>query len=55
MQGFSRIAFTPAVKAAQTEHGSRTAYARAERGGTQPDRLGDDEAAFIGERDRVVI
>jgi uncharacterized protein len=46
---FAEIAFTPAVKAAQTLDGSRAAYARNfERGGdTLNQRLGDDETDFI--------
>jgi predicted pyridoxine 5'-phosphate oxidase superfamily flavin-nucleotide-binding protein len=51
MRGFSRIAFTPAVKAAQERMGSRGAYARLERGTADPDTLGDDEIAFLAERD----
>jgi len=46
---FARIAFTPAVKAAQSRDGSRNSYARAfERNdGTQNDRLGAAETEFI--------
>lgn len=46
---FARIAFTPAVKAAQTRDGSRNSYARAfERNdGTQNNRLGAAETEFI--------
>lgn len=51
MQGFAKIAFTPAVKAAQQRMGSRAAYARMERGSERPDTLGDDEIAFLAERD----
>jgi predicted pyridoxine 5'-phosphate oxidase superfamily flavin-nucleotide-binding protein len=51
MGGFSRIAFTPAVKAEQERMGSRTAYARAEHGDHATDSLGPDEIAFLGERD----
>jgi predicted pyridoxine 5'-phosphate oxidase superfamily flavin-nucleotide-binding protein len=51
MRAFSGIAFTPAVKAAQERMGSRAAYARLERGPRIPDALGDDEIAFLGERD----
>ena len=51
MRGFSRIAFTPAVHAAQERMGSRAAYARLERGHPVPDALGDDEIAFLAERD----
>lgn len=49
---FAEIAFTDAVKAAQTEMGSRKGYARRERGETDfNDRLGPNEASFIAERD----
>jgi uncharacterized protein len=51
MRGFSRIAFTPAVKAVQERLGSRATYARAERGATEPDLLGPDEFDFSGQRD----
>jgi predicted pyridoxine 5'-phosphate oxidase superfamily flavin-nucleotide-binding protein len=51
-RALSTIAFTPAVRARQTEEGSREAYApldlpEADSG----DRLGPAEAAFISERD----
>jgi predicted pyridoxine 5'-phosphate oxidase superfamily flavin-nucleotide-binding protein len=51
MGRFSRIAFTPAVKAAQERMGSRTTYARLERDAGDPDPFGDDEIAFLAERD----
>ncbi|HTQ06095.1 MAG TPA: pyridoxamine 5'-phosphate oxidase family protein [Polyangiaceae bacterium] len=51
MRGFSSLAFTPAVKAAQARWGSRRTYARLERGETTPDTLGEDEASFLAERD----
>jgi predicted pyridoxine 5'-phosphate oxidase superfamily flavin-nucleotide-binding protein len=51
MRGFYDIAFTPAVKAVQTEMGSRAAYARMERGQGTTDVLGEDEASFLAERD----
>jgi predicted pyridoxine 5'-phosphate oxidase superfamily flavin-nucleotide-binding protein len=51
MRGFSRTAFTPAVKVAQERMGSRAAYARLERGPRVPDALSDDEIAFLAERD----
>src|SRR6185436_2774915 len=44
------VAFTPAVKAVQTRHGSRAAYARLEARGGWPDELDDEVAAFIGEQ-----
>lgn len=51
MRGFSNIAFTPAVKSAQERRGSRAAYARLETGEGRPDTLGEDEVAFLAERD----
>lgn len=51
----SDIAFTPSVKALQTRHGSRTAYARMEaRGGFRQD-LDDDAVAFIGAQRSVFL
>ena len=52
---FLEIAGTPAVHAAQAEHGSRQAYARMEGGVPRNDRLGDDEIAFIAGRDGMVM
>jgi len=46
MRGFTQIAFTPDVEAAQERMGSRRAYARAEHGDTALDTLGEDEVAF---------
>ena len=48
---FTEIAFTPAVKAAQTRHGSRAGASKLERGDMSGDRLGEVEAAFIAARD----
>lgn len=48
---YLQTVFTPAVKAAQAANGSRNAYARQEHGETPADRLGENEAAFIGARD----
>jgi len=50
-QHFGSLVFTPVVKALQEKYGSRRQYARMEGGSTSLDRLGPDEAAFIGERD----
>jgi predicted pyridoxine 5'-phosphate oxidase superfamily flavin-nucleotide-binding protein len=61
LHGFSRIAFTPAVKASQRRMGSRSAYARFEHGGGAPDAtnatdvLGDEEASFLAERDSFYL
>ncbi len=48
---FANIAFTPAVRARQTEAGSRNAYARLDRHEDGPDRLGHPERDFIAARD----
>lgn len=48
---FTEIAFTPAVKARQTAHGSRASYAKFEAGPARNHRLGPDEIAFIEARD----
>jgi uncharacterized protein len=53
MERFRSLLFTPNVKAIQTKQGSRAAYARGEHEGdtTNPDPLGEEEAAFLAERD----
>ena len=48
---FTELAFTDAVKSAQTEMGSRRAYAQREGGPSSNDRLGPAEAGFIAQRD----
>jgi predicted pyridoxine 5'-phosphate oxidase superfamily flavin-nucleotide-binding protein len=48
---FAEIAFTPNVKAVQTQLGSRARYARLETGEPTRHRLGANEAAFIEARD----
>jgi hypothetical protein len=55
MGNFTRIAFTPAVKALQAKMGSRSAYARFEKSPAEPDRLGPDEMAFLAERDSFYL
>lgn len=55
MHQFTRIAFTPAVKAAQEEMGSRAAYARHERDDDTPDALGERERAFLARRDSFYL
>jgi uncharacterized protein len=55
---FADIAFTPAVKAAQTKDGSRAGYARAfERGDGEVTHreIGADEAAFLAEQRSFVM
>lgn len=44
---FSQIAFTPAVKAIQEQHGSRASYARFEHSGPANDSVTPEIAAFI--------
>jgi predicted pyridoxine 5'-phosphate oxidase superfamily flavin-nucleotide-binding protein len=51
MGGYSKIAFTPAVKAVQEQMGSRRAYARVEAGADSFDALGEREERFLAERD----
>ncbi len=48
---FSDIAFTPAVRAAQTRMGSRKDYAQLDESDDRRDRLGRMESDFIQERD----
>lgn len=48
---YQRIAFTPAVKAQQEAHGSRTAYGRFESAPDAPDEFTEAEIAFIAARD----
>ena len=48
---FAELAFTPAVKAQQQQHGSRDLYERVEQSNDPGDRLGLDERAFIQSRD----
>ena len=48
---YLNLLFTPSVKAAQEAHGSRDVYARRDGPQAEPDRLGENEAAFIAERD----
>lgn len=48
---FAELAFTPNVKTAQEQNGSRRAYSRMEAGENHHDVLGPNEAAFIAARD----
>jgi len=48
---FTKIAFTPAVKAAQAQRGSREIYARFEQSGTSNDTVTPEIAEFIAQRD----
>ncbi len=51
----SDVAFSPAVKAAQSRLGSRGGYARMEEKGGWRDTITDELAAFIAERDSLYI
>jgi uncharacterized protein len=50
-RNFGSLAFTPVIKALQERYGSRRQYARLEESGSDADRLGPEEVAFIAERD----
>jgi uncharacterized protein len=51
----SDIAFTPAVKAAQEKHGSRSAYAKMEQRGGWEDKVTSFLDEFIAERDSFYL
>jgi uncharacterized protein len=51
---FLNLVFTPSVKAAQQQNGSRDAYAKRD-GASEPDRLTDSEAQFIATRDSLYM
>ncbi len=48
---FTQFAFTPAVKAAQVQRGSRDTYARFEQSGPENDAVTPELAAFIAQMD----
>lgn len=52
---YAEIAFTPAVRAAQSKDGSRSAYARLEVAGGPNDALGAREAAFLAQADSLYL
>lgn len=52
---FGSLVFTPVIKALQEKYGSRRAYAKMEKGGPAPDRLGPQESEFIAGRDSFYI
>ena len=52
---YPEIAFTPSVKAAQTDHGSREAGRRLAAGSADEEHLSLPEIAFIGERDSFYL
>jgi predicted pyridoxine 5'-phosphate oxidase superfamily flavin-nucleotide-binding protein len=54
-QPSSDIAFSPTVKAVQAERGSRTAYARVERGGGFETVVTGDLAGFLAEIDTAFL
>lgn len=54
-QPSSDVAFSPAVKAVQSERGSRAAYARVERGGGFEAEVTDDLRAFLAEIDTAFL
>jgi hypothetical protein len=49
------VAFTPAVKALQAQHGSRDAYARVEARGGWSSTVTDELAQYIAERDSFYL
>jgi uncharacterized protein len=52
---FADIAFTPAVRALQSAHGSRAAYARMQDNSRHAEGLGDLEAEFLSKADSIFI
>ena len=55
MSPISDIAFTPTVKAAQKQRGSREAYAKMEQRGGWQNKVTADLADFIAERDSFYL
>jgi uncharacterized protein len=51
MKSFAEIAFTPAVQALQSVHGSRAAYARMHAAAQPPEGLGAAETDFLSKAD----
>jgi uncharacterized protein len=51
---FLNLVFSPSVKAAQQQNGSRHAYARSD-GASEPDRLTENETQFIAARDSFYL
>ena len=54
-RAFTKFAFSPAVKAAQTRYGAREHGERLEQKEPARDRLNDDLIAFIGAADSLFI
>ena len=52
---FGSLVFTPVIKTLQERHGSRRQYARLEKSGYSPDRLGPHESEFIAEGDSFYV
>jgi len=55
MKSFAEIAFTPAVQALQTRHGSRDAYARKQNDAAPGDGLTAREAEFLANADSFYL
>lgn len=55
MKPTSDVAFTPSVKSAQEQRGSRKIYARQESKGSWSDRVTDELRSFIAERDSLYL
>jgi predicted pyridoxine 5'-phosphate oxidase superfamily flavin-nucleotide-binding protein len=55
IQFASDVAFTPAIKAIQTEKGSRTAYAKVEEGRGWPTSVTPELTAFLSELDMFYL
>lgn len=51
----SDVAFTPAVKAEQEKRGSRASYAKMAANRDWPNRINDELAAFLAERDSLYL
>ncbi|WP_280304808.1 pyridoxamine 5'-phosphate oxidase family protein [Nocardia neocaledoniensis] len=52
---YAQVAFTPLVREHQRAHGSLRSYERMAQVPAEADRIGPDEAAFIGERDSFYL
>lgn len=52
---FLNLVFTPSVKSAQENMGSRAAYARHDSAAATADELSENEAGFIAERDSFYV
>jgi predicted pyridoxine 5'-phosphate oxidase superfamily flavin-nucleotide-binding protein len=52
---FGSLVFTPVIQGLQEQHGSRRQYAKLEKSGASPVRLGQHESEFIAERDSFYL